>query len=141
MIRRPPRSTLFPYTTLFRSTKNTAVLIADAVLDAQKYDEDGTSNGWSDATLREWLNTTMYQELFSEREKEAIVETDTTVKQEGDEDGEAATGSAISTTDRVYLLAESDFVNELYGLIQEDADVSPTCKAIATAYLDRKSVV
>ena len=71
----------------------------------------------------------MYQELFSEQEKEAIVETDTTVKQEGDEDGEAATGSAISTTDRVYLLAESDFVNELYGLIQEDADVSPTCKA------------
>lgn len=119
-------------------TKNTAVLIADAVLDAQKYDEDGTSNGWSDATLREWLNTTMYQELFSEREKEAIVETDTTVKQEGDEDGEAATGSAISTTDRVYLLAESDFVNELYGLIQEDADVSPTCKAIATAYLEKK---
>ena len=80
----------------------------------------------------------MYQELFSEREKEAIVETDTTVKQEGDEDGEAATGSAISTTDRVYLLAESDFVNELYGLIQEDADVSPTCKAIATAYLEKK---
>ena len=119
-------------------TKNTAVLIADAVLDAQRYDEDGISNGWSDATLREWLNTTMYQELFSEQEKEAIVETDTTVKQEGDEDGEAATGSAISTTDRVYLLAESDFVNELYGLIQEDADVSPTCKAIATAYLEEK---
>src|SRR5690625_5743844 len=28
MIRRPPRSTLFPYTTLFRSRKSTAALLA-----------------------------------------------------------------------------------------------------------------
>src|SRR3712207_8051906 len=33
MIRRPPRSTLFPYTTLFRSQKSTwAVLIATAAI-------------------------------------------------------------------------------------------------------------
>src|SRR3712207_7184674 len=30
MIRRPPRSTLFPYTTLFRSVELGAVLVADA---------------------------------------------------------------------------------------------------------------
>src|SRR3712207_8696439 len=29
MIRRPPRSTLFPYTTLFRSTKNLAYAVAN----------------------------------------------------------------------------------------------------------------
>src|SRR3712207_6983154 len=29
MIRRPPRSTLFPYTTLFRSRRNEAVAFAD----------------------------------------------------------------------------------------------------------------
>src|SRR3712207_8183252 len=32
MIRRPPRSTLFPYTTLFRSTPNKARLGANAIL-------------------------------------------------------------------------------------------------------------
>src|SRR5579864_9725465 len=30
MIRRPPRSTLFPYTTLFRSTPETTMLIREA---------------------------------------------------------------------------------------------------------------
>ena len=32
MIRRPPRSTLFPYTTLFRSDFDVAVAAADAVV-------------------------------------------------------------------------------------------------------------
>src|SRR2546430_12148457 len=31
MIRRPPRSTLFPYTTLFRSSPNGKVLLAQAI--------------------------------------------------------------------------------------------------------------
>src|SRR2546426_7509324 len=34
MIRRPPRSTLFPYTTLFRSRVTHRVVIADRVADA-----------------------------------------------------------------------------------------------------------
>src|SRR5256885_17255007 len=33
MIRRPPRSTLFPYTTLFRSPNGTTVTIGDIVLE------------------------------------------------------------------------------------------------------------
>src|SRR2546425_3474655 len=32
MIRRPPRSTLFPYTTLFRSVKNSAAIPATGVV-------------------------------------------------------------------------------------------------------------
>src|SRR3712207_8499784 len=34
MIRRPPRSTLFPYTTLFRSVADSAVEAGDVELDA-----------------------------------------------------------------------------------------------------------
>src|SRR3712207_8211094 len=34
MIRRPPRSTLFPYTTLFRSSRDEAERVAGRVLDA-----------------------------------------------------------------------------------------------------------
>src|SRR2546422_11565242 len=43
MIRRPPRSTLFPYTTLFRSAARRAVRLheaADAVLGARGPDDD-----------------------------------------------------------------------------------------------------
>src|SRR5688572_32305895 len=53
MIRRPPRSTLFPYTTLFRSR---AAIPADARVESRATDEDTFSynwNGWSDLlTLR-----------------------------------------------------------------------------------------
>src|SRR3712207_7902064 len=37
MIRRPPRSTLFPYTTLFRSSRLTRELEEMAEKDAEKY--------------------------------------------------------------------------------------------------------
>src|SRR3712207_6952207 len=36
MIRRPPRSTLFPYTTLFRSMKNEEINRADVAVSFQK---------------------------------------------------------------------------------------------------------
>src|SRR3712207_8979630 len=35
MIRRPPRSTLFPYTTLFRSVQILRALLAEEVVDAE----------------------------------------------------------------------------------------------------------
>src|SRR3989442_9802136 len=38
MIRRPPRSTLFPYTTLFRSSVPVRELFDDAILHAQRVD-------------------------------------------------------------------------------------------------------
>src|SRR5687768_18178544 len=36
MIRRPPRSTLFPYTTLFRSRRDTSCLQGSLVLDSRR---------------------------------------------------------------------------------------------------------
>src|SRR2546426_8979228 len=42
MIRRPPRSTLFPYTTLFRSperARRAALLLSAAVSESESYDE------------------------------------------------------------------------------------------------------
>src|SRR3989442_3457402 len=38
MIRRPPRSTLFPYTTLFRSTE-TLIVDADGIYDLQNFND------------------------------------------------------------------------------------------------------
>src|SRR3712207_8637164 len=41
MIRRPPRSTLFPYTTLFRSTPYEVVVLASMIEKEYGVDEDG----------------------------------------------------------------------------------------------------
>src|SRR3712207_7574193 len=45
MIRRPPRSTLFPYTTLFRSTKGEVELDDDQVLVIAGIGDDGPAFG------------------------------------------------------------------------------------------------
>src|SRR2546421_8827559 len=39
MIRRPPRSTLFPYTTLFRSVQTAAKLVLEPIFEADLPDE------------------------------------------------------------------------------------------------------
>src|SRR3712207_7375084 len=53
MIRRPPRSTLFPYTTLFRSTPPTAVTLH-------------SSSQWTHPTLRAWPPSVRSPALFSQ---------------------------------------------------------------------------
>src|SRR3712207_9297015 len=61
MIRRPPRSTLFPYTTLFRSVADRFELWPDIQLDtrvvAATFDEDAA----------EWLIATEAGETFAAR--------------------------------------------------------------------------
>src|SRR2546428_5861919 len=50
MIRRPPRSTLFPYTTLFRSSDGTITRVGGKALDYEGYDLAGVFVG-SEGTL------------------------------------------------------------------------------------------
>src|SRR5256885_9917288 len=45
MIRRPPRSTLFPYTTLFRSTHALGVVLVDVARDGAEHADDHESGG------------------------------------------------------------------------------------------------
>ena len=46
MIRRPPRSTLFPYTTLFRSTeKRSGIPVSQAYHQIEKYSHEGVFTG------------------------------------------------------------------------------------------------
>src|SRR2546426_5489746 len=57
MIRRPPRSTLFPYTTLFRSLRSRAAGESRALqdrlenADRSRVDEDAARSGGAGATL------------------------------------------------------------------------------------------
>src|SRR3712207_8305308 len=69
MIRRPPRSTLFPYTTLFRSEYPTVMLIAEdssAFPLVTKYSIDG-GLGFDGKWNMGWMNDTLkYMEIRSE---------------------------------------------------------------------------
>src|SRR2546430_10154972 len=50
MIRRPPRSTLFPYTTLFRSDRPVAVELGGLLVDAEQGRQgDRNLDGWTPA--------------------------------------------------------------------------------------------
>src|SRR3712207_9275830 len=50
MIRRPPRSTLFPYTTLFRSTRTRDVGAPPAAGEAGALSEIGPGQEWGDVS-------------------------------------------------------------------------------------------
>src|SRR5256886_11568810 len=55
MIRRPPRSTLFPYTTLFRST---AIDVQREFLElAQRYYREREKESWVGDVLARWTHT------------------------------------------------------------------------------------
>src|SRR5256885_7119163 len=60
MIRRPPRSTLFPYTTLFRSSAQVTVSVAQAAAQLIKASGDGQT-GVVRATLRSEEHTSELQ--------------------------------------------------------------------------------
>src|SRR2546422_10656601 len=62
MIRRPPRSTLFPYTTLFRSYSNPGI----GVVTSTRYDVEGFGRLTGEASVRApfWLGTTLGVRLF-----------------------------------------------------------------------------
>src|SRR5258708_17221275 len=49
MIRRPPRSTLFPYTTLFRSLGNRGFVVIEHLLDLVDDFDSGSRTGLVDA--------------------------------------------------------------------------------------------
>src|SRR5687767_15904573 len=58
MIRRPPRSTLFPYTTLFRSTKNQAVATSQEAVQNQNEPQLRDENAHNDKSVHGVLNPT-----------------------------------------------------------------------------------
>ena len=47
MIRRPPRSTLFPYTTLFRSNRATNLVVASLYVPVSMFNAVGESWDWA----------------------------------------------------------------------------------------------
>src|SRR3712207_6990766 len=67
MIRRPPRSTLFPYTTLFRSTPEDAFDVVVPSMPGYGFSGKPTSTGWGPERMaRAWAGLMRSEEHTSE---------------------------------------------------------------------------
>ncbi len=53
---------------------NSVVLLSRYVLDTKQFDDSYKSTSWEKCSLREWLNTSFYEEAFSETEKAGLLD-------------------------------------------------------------------
>src|SRR2546425_7953499 len=70
MIRRPPRSTLFPYTTLFRSPLLDQQELAAGVVDARAGEEAGELQGENDVAVEVLVEAVVAPRLVVEQRSE-----------------------------------------------------------------------
>lgn len=98
---------------------DSALLIAANGLDAVPYGyEDGSTTGWEDSNIREWLNDDFYSEAFTENEADKIIlhETDNA---ETEWDYDNVSNEKDITEDYVFLLSRDELeeyfeINEIY---------------------------
>ncbi len=80
-------------------------LLSRYVLDTHQYHVSDTEITWEDCELREWLNTTFYQDSFSDKERSAILLTEV---DNGPEQGNQFGIETIlceNTKDHIFLLS------------------------------------
>lgn len=53
---------------------NSVVLLSRYILDTKQFDDSYKSTSWDKCSLREWLNTSFYEEAFSETEKAGLLD-------------------------------------------------------------------
>src|SRR2546430_4526882 len=71
MIRRPPRSTLFPYTTLFRSRSQLETLLANAMLKGDIEEGDKVTFSYDRAQGIRWKKERRSEEHTSELQSQS----------------------------------------------------------------------
>lgn len=86
---------------------NKILLICDKALDRQRYNESDDNVTWETCSLRNWLNTTFFNEAFSIEEKKRIQSTNVSA----DANPSFNTEPGNTTTDKVFLLSINE-VNE-----------------------------
>lgn len=93
-------------------------------LDCQVYYTEYEDTSWETSTLREWLNSTFYEETFSSIEKRMILDTE--LKAEPNPEYDTPAGN--DTTDRVFVLS----IDEANRYFKNDA--ARMCSATPYSY-------
>ncbi|MCF0229851.1 MAG: hypothetical protein HUJ76_09210 [Parasporobacterium sp.] len=89
----------------------TALLLADLVLDDQKYNTILRSITWANCTMRSWLNNTFLNCAFSSSENSAVLNSSL----ENKNNLYKGTNGGDNTEDKVFLLSEEDVYVENEG--------------------------
>lgn len=95
-----------------------ALLLSEYILDNKAFDT--TSNEWNESDLKAWLNGTFYQDVFSQAEKEAIMDN-----------------GAIG---KVFLLSRAEFSVSEYGFNTDIYSKDPNRSASASMYAYSRGV-
>ncbi|MCI7619072.1 MAG: toll/interleukin-1 receptor domain-containing protein [Firmicutes bacterium] len=80
---------------------NKVLIITDKIIDAKPYNDEWSGITWENCSLRKWLNEEFISTAFTEKEKEAVLETN--IKNE-DNQGYGTNGGK-NTKDKVFLLS------------------------------------
>ena len=94
---------------------NTLFVVADGVIDCEKYNEVYKNITWETSTVRDWLNASFYNTAFNGSEQSAIV-TQNVVNEDNPYYG---TEGGNDTSDKIYLLSISEVTNETYGFCND----------------------
>lgn len=92
-----------------------ALLLSDKILDAGKYSTSESIISWEKSDMRNWLNTTFYQEAFDRAEGEAIAVRSLTTTNAEEDWGVATKLTEEVTTDKVSLLSYNEICQGSYG--------------------------
>ncbi len=112
------------------------LLLAENVLDYRPYAEDEENAVWKSSSIRNWLNTDFYDDIFSEEEKKAIEETKLkNYSKEG-----YNTKDEYDTLDKIYLLSYDEAGNTDYGFADSSVRTSRTRQSAATDYAKKKGI-
>lgn len=108
---------------ILRMEGREALLQADMALDCHVFNDVAEPTWWGVSSLREWMNAEMYNTMFSDEEKKAVLLSD--VRNEPNPD--YGTSSGATTKDYLYILSgEEIYSSELaqeygfYTLEEED---------------------
>lgn len=96
-------------------------LLADKILDTQKFDTESKEVTWKDSTIRNWLNTDFLECAFSEKEKNTIRVSNISTKDE-------------VTKDKIYLLSSDGVAKSVYGFANDKAIQDVGRLATGTTY-------
>ena len=80
---------------------NKVLVISKKALDCQPYNSTDSDTTWETCSLREWLNTSFFNDAFSSLEQAMISETNVSA----DKNLEYDTDSGNATKDKIFLLS------------------------------------
>ena len=121
-------------------TGNTAILLADKALDCQRFNDTQQEVNWSTCSLRQWLNSNVYNTMFTDTERQSIILSEV----QNPINYYFGTSCGPDTQDNIYILDEHEvFCDQQavsYGFLNTDGIDDPARRFRPTMYAKCRGV-